>query len=59
VENIKAIIEWSTARNVDEVRSFMGLVVITGSLLGTSHGLAIKLHICRGKGRSLNGMRSV
>ncbi len=26
MENIKSIMEWATPRNVDELRSFMGLV---------------------------------
>jgi len=34
-EKIKAIQEWPTLKNVNELRSFMGLLVVIGGLLRT------------------------
>jgi len=58
-KKIKAIMGWVTPRNVEEVRSFMGLVGTTRASLGTYHLLHILLHHYIGKVRILDKQRSV
>eukprot|EP00253_Pinus_taeda_P002058 PITA_02058 len=43
-EQIRVIMEWAAAKNVDEVRSFMGLASYSGGSSGTSHALHILSH---------------
>ena len=60
LENIRAIMEWETPRNVVEVRSFMGIASYYKRFNKNSHGLPmILLHHSRGKERNLNGKRNV
>jgi len=54
----RVIMEWETPRNVDDVRSFMGLTGL-GVSSSTSHGSHILLHPCKGKERNLNGQKNV
>jgi len=58
-ENIRAIMEWITPKNVDDVRYLMGLVGYYRRFIRNFSQISYPIHQCREKVRSLNGQRSV
>jgi len=54
-EKIKAIMEWPTSNNVNEVRSFPDWQDTMGDSLITSPRQATPLHPCKGKERCSSG----
>jgi hypothetical protein len=58
-EKVEAIKEWSTPRNVVEVRSFMGLAIYYRRFIaGFSRYLTLSLP-CKGRRKSFSGLKSV
>lgn len=58
-ENIKLIMEWPNPKNVDKVKSFMGLEGYYRNFIRNFPQISILLHVCKGKGIRLNGLKSM
>lgn len=58
-KKIRAMMEWETPRNVDEVRSFVGIVGYYRRLISNSSHIACPIMSPQRKVRNLNGQRNV